>query len=236
LSPRIVIEFERIQSEMEQVNLFYNTVTPLLRKTLFELMEEPIFAPFRLVGGTNLSLRYGHRLSIDIDLFTDSAYDSLDFKVFESYLRSNYPYYDCIDNGTIVGMGRGYYVGNSSMDSVKIDLMYADPFIKEVEMRDGLRMASVDDIVAMKMNVVSRGGRKKDFWDLHFLLNFYDVPHMFALHEKRHEWEHDSVQLLQMFTDFKIANETPDPICLLGKDWDYIKLDLIEAATDGNYN
>ena len=231
MSPRIVIEFERIQSEMEQVKLYYNTVTPLLKETLFELMEEPLFAPFRLVGGTNLSLRYGHRLSIDIDLFTDSAYDSLDFMVIESYLRSRYPYYDCNDKGSIVGMGRSYYVGNSPIDSVKIDLMYADPFIQDVEMLDGLRMASVDDIIAMKMNVVSRGGRKKDFWDLHLLLNHYDLPQMFALHEKRYEWEHDSVQLLQMFTDFIIANEMPDPICLLGKDWDYIKLDMIEAAT-----
>ncbi len=34
------------------------------------------FAPFRLVGGTSLSLRYGHRMSDDIDLFTDAEYGS----------------------------------------------------------------------------------------------------------------------------------------------------------------
>lgn len=89
-------------------------------------------------------------------------------------------------------------------------------------------MASVDDIVAMKMNVVSRGGRKKDFWDIHYLLNHYSLPEMFSLHEKRYEWEHDTNELIRMSTDFSISDDMPDPRCLLEKDWDIIKLDLIE--------
>lgn len=52
--------------------LHYNTVTSLLRETLDILMSEDLFSPFRLVGGTNLSLRLGHRMSDDIDLFTDA--------------------------------------------------------------------------------------------------------------------------------------------------------------------
>lgn len=35
--------------------LRYETVTPLLRKILDEIMHEPIFDPFFLVGGTSLS-------------------------------------------------------------------------------------------------------------------------------------------------------------------------------------
>ncbi|MDH6314249.1 putative nucleotidyltransferase component of viral defense system [Parabacteroides sp. PFB2-10] len=215
---------------MEETGLQYKTVTPLLKKVLQQLMNEPLFAPFRLVGGTNLSLRYGHRLSVDIDLFTDSEYRSLDFASFENYLRSQFPYYDCNDKGSIVGMGRSYYIGNSKDDYVKVDLMYTDPFIGEVEILDGIRMASVDDIVAMKMNVVSRGGRKKDFWDLHYLLGIYSLSEMFNLHEKRHEWEHNADELLRNFIDFSVADEMPDPICLLEKDWDDIKLDLIEIV------
>ena len=56
--------------------LHWETVSPLLKEALGILMAEKIFAPFRLVGGTNLSLRYGHRLSVDIDLFTDTEYGS----------------------------------------------------------------------------------------------------------------------------------------------------------------
>jgi len=57
--------------------LQYKTVTPFLKRILQQLMDEPLFTPFRLVGGTNLSLRYGHRYSLDIDLFSDSEYRSL---------------------------------------------------------------------------------------------------------------------------------------------------------------
>ena len=72
---------------MESYCLHYNTVTPLLITILATLIAEPLFSPFRLVGGTNLSLRLGHRRSIDIDLFTDAQYDSLDFRSFEKYLK-----------------------------------------------------------------------------------------------------------------------------------------------------
>lgn len=75
---------------MKETELQYKTVTPLLKKVLQQLINEPLFTPFRLVGGTNLSLRYGHRLSVDIDLFTDSDYGSLDFASYENYLRSHF--------------------------------------------------------------------------------------------------------------------------------------------------
>lgn len=59
-------------------------------------------------------------------------------------------------------MGRSYFIGRSTDDYVKLDQMYADPFIRAVEIIDGIRMASTDDIVAMKMNVISHGGRKSE--------------------------------------------------------------------------
>ena len=74
---------------MTSGELHYNTVTPLLREILSMLMAEPLFNPFRLIGGTNLSLRLGHRKSIDIDLFTDAQYESLDFSQYEIFLYNN---------------------------------------------------------------------------------------------------------------------------------------------------
>lgn len=210
--------------------LHYQTVTPLLKRTLEILMDEELFAPFRLVGGTNLSLRYGHRLSVDIDLFTDAEYRSLDFRSFEKFLRARFPYYDCTDTTSIVGFGRGYYIGKSSEDYIKLDLMYTDPFLEEAEIIDGIRMAGVKDIIAMKMNVITRGGRKKDFWDLHMLLQGYSLEEMFAIHARRHEWEHNPDELLEKFTDFSLADTFPDPVCLLNKEWDEIKLDLVDTA------
>lgn len=209
----------------------YNTVTPQLKKVLDALMAEPLFAPFRLVGGTNLSLRYGYRLSVDIDLFTDAEYRSLDFGKFESWLEDNFSYYECPSRSEIVSFGRGYYVGEYAEESVKVDLMYTDPFLSEPEIIDGIRMAGVDDIVAMKLNVVSQGGRKKDFWDIHHLLNHYSLEEMFRLHKKRYPWGHDPGELRTRFTDFTRADNDQDPHCLMDKNWDDIKLDIIESMS-----
>ena len=72
--------------------LYYNTTTPLLLSVLKTLMAASEFDSFRLVGGTALSLYKGHRESADIDLFSDSPYDSIDFLKIDSFLRKTYPY------------------------------------------------------------------------------------------------------------------------------------------------
>lgn len=60
--------------------LYYTTVNELLKSSLSKLMASEVFSQFRLVGGTALSLQIGHRESIDIDLFSDVEYGTLDFK------------------------------------------------------------------------------------------------------------------------------------------------------------
>ena len=212
---------------MKRKELQYQTVKPILRSTLERLMEIDEFNPFRLVGGTSLSLRYGHRMSDDIDLFTDAEYGSLDFHLLQDILRSEFPYCqgDC---GEIVGFGTSYLVGNSKDDNVKVDLFYTDPFIRPMEQLDKIRMASVDDIVAMKMDVVSRGGRKKDFWDLHMLRNYYSEEQMISLYEERYPYGATKEECVAGLTNFSVADAEPDPICLQGKVWQLVKLDFTE--------
>ena len=41
-----------------------------------ELMSDKELESFNLVGGTTLSLKLGHRMSVDIDLFTDRDFDA----------------------------------------------------------------------------------------------------------------------------------------------------------------
>ena len=213
---------------MKRNELQYHTVKPILRSTLERLMEMEEFAPFRLVGGTSLSLRYGHRMSDDIDLFTDAEYGSLDFHKLQEILRKEFPYCqgDC---GDIVGFGASYIVGNSKDDCVKLDLFYTDPFIRPMEMYGNIRMAAVEDIVAMKMDVVSRGGRKKDFWDLHMLRDHYSVEQMLSLYEERYPYGATKEECTSGLTNFSVADTEPDPICLQEKVWQLIKLDFEES-------
>lgn len=207
--------------------LHFNTVTPLLQTILEDLMQQKEFVSFRLVGGTALSLYYGHRMSVDIDLFSDADYGSLDFKAMDDYLRSNYFYVDSLDIAPI-GMGKSYYVGRNPEECVKLDLYYTDAFIEEVQEFDGIRLASKSEIAAMKLDVVQRTGRKKDFWDIDRLSEEYTINEMLASHEKRYPYTHDRALLIEKFTDFTDADEDFEPMCLRGKHWKLIKLNMIE--------
>ena len=207
--------------------LYYNTVSPLLLRILKTLMSATEFDSFRLVGGTALSLLRGHRESLDIDLFTDSDYDSVDFDLIDSFLRKSYSYVDTYDY-PFIGMGKSYFVGKNKDNSIKLDLYYTEKFIQVVQLIDDIRFATIEEIMAMKINVISNGGRKKDFWDIHELKDDYSLDNMLALHRERYLNDPDPKKIKKSMTNFKIADDDFDPICLKGKHWEIIKLDLID--------
>lgn len=66
--------------------LYTETVTPQCMACLKRLMEIPELGHFYLVGGTALSLRYGHRSSEDIDLFTDKDFDNSNWKKLSAFI------------------------------------------------------------------------------------------------------------------------------------------------------
>lgn len=211
--------------------LHYNTVTPLLRKILADLMLADVFVDFRLVGGTALSLYRGHRMSVDIDLFTDAEYGTIDFDAIDAFLRNNYTYVDTNDY-KVIGMGKCYFIGDNQLNCIKLDLFYTDSFIDEALLIDGLRLASIEEIIAMKLDVILRTGRKKDFWDIHELKDNYSISDMFTLHEKRYPYTHNRATLIGKFRDFESADSDFEPDCLRGKYWEFIKLDLLDFIKD----
>ncbi|WP_316789688.1 nucleotidyl transferase AbiEii/AbiGii toxin family protein [Pedobacter frigoris] len=209
----------------------WNTVNDQLKNILLRLMQEPIFNDFRLVGGTALSLQLGHRKSVDIDLFTDAVYGSVDFNIIEQYMLDNFTYVST-SFGVNPAFGTSYLVGSDKQNAVKADVYYSmDPFFQPAIEVEGVRMASTEEIVAMKIDVIQRGGRKKDFWDLHESMEHYSIDSMLELHRLRYEWTHEREKILENFVDFSIADQDPDPICLKEKEWAFIKEDF-EAATN----
>lgn len=210
--------------------LHYNTVTPLLKSILEKLMEANEFAQFRLVGGTALSLYCGHRMSVDIDLFTEAEYGTIDFQDIEDYLVKQFTYVDF--NNLPVGMGKSYFIGNDSQNAIKLDLYYTEPFIDDVKEVDAIRMATIEEIIAMKIDVIQRSGRKKDYWDLHELKDRFTIKDMLGFHLKRYPYTHNEKLILNNFIDFEEANEDFDPVCLRDKYWEFIKLDLIDFVNN----
>lgn len=207
--------------------LHYNTINKQLHDALQMLMNATEFDSFRLVGGTALSLHIGHRKSVDIDLFSDAEYGSLDFAAMTAFLVNHFSYVDfvAIDQA----LGRSYFIGDSKQNCVKLDLYYTDPFIRPYLTINSIRMATIEEITAMKIDVVQRGGRKKDFWDVHALFDFFSIKQMLKLHKQRYPYHHNEKLILQNFTDFTHADDDFDPVCLYAKYWELIKEDIEEA-------
>ena len=210
--------------------LYYNTISKLLLDTLLQLMKAEELSDFRLVGGTSLSLQIGHRKSVDIDLFSDSTYGTIDFKGITEYLQANFSYVDYLSIEPAIG--KSYFIGESAEKAVKLDVFYTDPFIEKPLLIDSIRMATLGEIIAMKVDIVQRGGRKKDFWDLHALSYSYNINQMLQLHEKRYPYNHDKELIIQNFTNFYQADDDFDPICLEGKYWEFIKDDILGIIED----
>jgi hypothetical protein len=214
--------------------MHWNTVTPLLKEVLIKIMSAEIFDSFRLVGGTSLSLQIGHRISVDIDLFTDAKYDSLDFTQIDQYFRENYKYV-ATNEGLLLAPGHSWYIGTSQSEAIKIDLFYTDPFIRPVVEKEKVRLASVEDIIAMKLEVIARGGRMKDFWDLHALYEQYPINKMIELHQERYPYSYSVDELRSALVNFNNAEDDLLPVCLFKKHWPLIKLDFVQWL-DGSQN
>lgn len=212
--------------------LHWNTVNEFLKYCLLKLVAAEELKDFRLIGGTALSLKLGHRMSVDIDLFTGAKYGSVDFDAIEAFLRKNFGHVEGEFGGN-PGMGKSYLIGTDPDNVIKLDLYYSmDPFFQDAIEEEGVRMATVEEIIAMKVDVVQRGGRKKDFWDLHELLRQYSITDMISLHQQRFEWTHDEALILNNFTDFSRADDDLDPICLKNKEWIFIKEDIEKSVSD----
>ncbi len=207
------------------MELYLNTVSDLLWSSLKQLMSIEEFNSFRMVGGTSLSLQLGHRESIDIDLFTDAEYGSIDFAILEAKLIETFPYVDTT-SVDLVGMGKSYFIGNNENELVKLDLFYTDPFVFPSILEQNIRFSSIEEVAAMKFEVIGNGGRKKDFWDIHELLDSYTLDEMIEFYLKRNPYGYSKDELLVKVVDFSNAEDDFTPNCYREKVWELIKLDI----------
>ena len=191
------------------------TVQPIAFALLKELMGMDVLKDFSLVGGTALSLKYGHRISVDLDLFSTKEFDpsfivaELD-KKFENRLQieSKSPKW-----------GIFCYI-----DDVKVDMVnYPHPQILSSETEDGVRLYATPDIAAMKINAILGRGKKKDFWDLAELLKHYSIAEIIKFHKQKYPAHNLLITIPQAITYFTDADESEDPVSLKGQTWESVK-------------
>ena len=86
--------------------LFTETVASSTLELLRRLMKDIALRDFVLVGGTSLALQVGHRISVDIDLFSNLSFNE---EALSDHLISNYNLeLDYIDKNTIKGEIEGF--------------------------------------------------------------------------------------------------------------------------------
>jgi predicted nucleotidyltransferase component of viral defense system len=180
---------------------------------------------FYLVGGTSLALQIGHRLSIDLDFFSDTKKDLL---VIENELM----------------FIEGIKLKNSSnyalfleYKGVKIDIInYPYTFISEPIIYNGINLCHIDDICAMKLKTAMNRGAKKDFYDIYFLLQQTTLSKMFELFEKKYA-NITPIAILKSLTYFEDAEETETPVLLKEKSltWEQVKKSII-TQTQNYFN
>ena len=143
-----------------------------VKKTTLELlnnlMQEPLLSSTRLVGGTSLALQIGHRKSTDLDLFTTELPD---IEETVKMLQEKYGYNpQVITDRTTIGL----------IENVKIDVIHHPyKWIDEPNRKNNFRLASIQEIAAMKLHAIANSGqRPKDFVDIAFLSDFFSYNEM----------------------------------------------------------
>jgi len=161
------------------------TVSEPTLELLKTLMNDDLLKEFFLVGGTALALQIGHRISIDLDFFNQSAFDE-NFLIAE--LESKYNFrLNYQSKNTLKG----------EIKDVKVDFITHNyPLSKPLIQEEGVRMASPEDIAAMKLNAIAGNGtRLKDFIDIAYLSSTITLSQMVNAFEQKYASRNPSIAL-----------------------------------------
>jgi predicted nucleotidyltransferase component of viral defense system len=198
------------------------TIQPELLELLKKIMSSSIFNGFNLVGGTSLALQIGHRFSVDIDMFGKQEIDEFEF-VDE---LSNF--------GKVIVIKKSKNVLILSVNSIKVDFVnYKYPLLEEITIVENIRLASDKDIAAMKLNAIAGRGSRKDFIDLHYLLQKYSLKEMIAFYNTKYA-DGSEFMVLKSLTYFEDAESEEIPILFQKLDWNEIKVSIQKAINDFN--
>lgn len=197
--------------------LFYKAVYPKTLELLEELQQIDVFKDLRLVGGTALALQIGHRMSDDIDLFGLIKADKI--SIFEALKEI----------GNIATINNTENIHIYTINEIKVDIVnYPYPWLEGALKKNGLRIASLKDIAAMKLAAITGRGTKKDFIDIYFLLKQFSLDQLLSFYSQKYA-DGSFFQVLKSLSYFDDANQDIAPRMLIPVEWEKIK-DVIKTA------
>jgi len=161
-----------------------------------------------------LALQLGHRKSIDFDFFTSKPFELVEVITILSGIGKYDGEYET--PRTLVG----------KFNQIKFSLFYYPyELIDKVVVYQGIDLAGLKDIAAMKLVAITDRGTKKDYVDLYFLANkCFSIEEMFNFYDmKYHNFEINKMTLLKSLQYFEDADESEMPVMVEKLDWDKVK-------------
>jgi hypothetical protein len=168
---------------------------------------------FYLAGGTALALHLGHRRSVDFDCFREDPID--DPLRLAADLRSPHFLFETerVEKGTLHGRASGIRVSF---------LAYGYPLLRPLLDVEGLRLAALEDIAAMKLAAVAQRGSKKDFVDVFALGRRFGLGEMLGFYGRKYGVA-DVGHVLVALAYFDDADRERTPMLLRRQSWPAIK-------------
>lgn len=183
------------------------TLAPSTLGLLRRIQSQAAFADTRLVGGAALALHFGHRTSIDLDLF--GSWEPL--PPLELALSN------CA--ASVMKTGGEESLQLFTVDGVKIDCVtYPYKWLRPAVVSDGIRLADIPDIAAMKLAAATNRGTRKDFVDVYFLLRKYSLRQMLDWYAEKYPDGNDYL-VLRSLVYFDDAELEPMPNMLTPVEW-----------------
>jgi predicted nucleotidyltransferase component of viral defense system len=204
--------------------LHVETVEPIALSILNQLMALPEMSSFYLVGGTALSLQYGHRVSVDLDLFSSEKFEhNYISEVLQKEFKLAFRY-----EGGFSKFGLFCYISG-----VKVDIVhYPHSIVFDTLEIEKIRMYNPKEIFSMKIQAILGRGKKKDFWDIAELLNHFSVEELINFHQKKYPSQQLLISIPQSLTYFADADDSEDPISLKGQTWESVKKIVQQHVND----
>ena len=164
-------------------------VSEELYSVIVQLMKADCLKDFNLGGGTNLAIRYNHRESTDIDLFSEGIVGTEKLKEISTFIKKEFKeefkhIYEENFGDEKMAFLRGIIERNNVL--IKIDIIQNMPLLHDVDVIDEIRLINEIDIGSLKLVSAADRGTQKDFCDLLLLTQIHNLN---ILHENLIERE-----------------------------------------------
>lgn len=173
---------------------------------------------YYLAGGTALALQTGIRESFDFDFFVQIEFDE-NLLIQELEEIGDLEVTVC-RKGTVHAILNGVQVTFLHFENNLVEDKVTTEEIKD------LYLASIKDIAIMKLIAISQRGTKKDFFDLYYICNNFDITIKDILNMLDKKYDKNKINylhIIQSLAYFEDAEDENLPKVFIKYDWDTIK-------------